>query len=293
MEKRRLEGVSSVNLSICQFAHSHVSIFSHYILQLSLLFSFTFTFSSFAEPIREWDWHMPGEIYKTLEFSDRAGVDRAVKLFQQAIDAERRGTRSPDLIPRYRAAAVEWRKIQVKGEADDFNAPLLAYAVFMQGYSYMQARDRNKAMNLFNEVLDLYPEQKFISVPARYLVSCLKRSIGDVKQADEDIVEIIEDKGADGHPVYALVFRGKECLAAPLSYRVWRAPTDNDRGIRHEWQNAGLHQPDSCLTGFSVTENADSVTVTAEFFLSKRAACPFLSAKAIYTVTGDGGRFYC
>ncbi|MCQ2425516.1 MAG: DUF4981 domain-containing protein [Lachnospiraceae bacterium] len=88
--------------------------------------------------------------------------------------------------------------------------------------------------------------------------------------------------------VSSLVFRGKECLAAPLSYRVWRAPTDNDRNVRHEWQNAGFHQPDSCLTGFAVTENADSVTVTAEFFLSKRAACPFLSAKAVYTVTGDG-----
>ena len=164
-------------------------------------------FAASAEPIREWDWHMPGDVYKTLEFSDRAGVDRAVKLFQQAIDAERRGTRPPDLIPRYRAAAVEWRKIQVKGEADDFNAPLLAYAVFMQGYSYMQAQDRNKAMNLFNEVLDLYPEQKFIAVPARYFVSRLKRSIGDIRQADEDIQEIIDDKGADGHPVYACVLR--------------------------------------------------------------------------------------
>lgn len=163
--------------------------------------------SANAYPIREWDWHLPGEIYKTLEFTDRAGLDRAVKLFQEAVNADGWHARPGEIIPRYRNAANEFRKIQVKGESEDFDPALLAYVVFMQGYSYMQARDRNKAMNLFNEVLDLYPEQKFISVPARYLVSCLKRSIGDVKQADEDIIEIIEDKGADGHPVYSLVFR--------------------------------------------------------------------------------------
>ena len=221
MEKRGLKGVSSVSSSsasssfahssIRQFAHSHISIFSHYILPLSLhftfLFTFTFSLSSFAYPIREWDWHMPGEIYKTLEFTDRAGVDRAVKLFEKAANAEWNRARPPDLVPLYRNAANEFRKIQVKGEAEDFDASLLSYAVFMQGYAYMQANDRNKAMNLFNEVLDLYPEQKYIAVPARYLISRLKRAVGDVRQADEDILEIIEDKGADGHPVYALVFR--------------------------------------------------------------------------------------
>ena len=164
-------------------------------------------FAASAEPIREWDWHMPGDVYKTLEFSDRAGVDRAVKLFQQAIDAERRGTRPPDLIPRYRAAAVEWRKIQVKGEADDFNAPLLAYAVFMQGYARQQAHDRNEAIKLYNEVLDIYPEQKFIAVPARYMLSAVRREMGDVKQANELLEEIVEDKAADGHRIYYNVLR--------------------------------------------------------------------------------------
>ena len=174
----------------------------------SIFYFFTFTFYfAFAYPLREWDWHMPGEIYKTLEFSDRAGVDRAVKLFEKAAQAEWNRARPPDLVPLYRNAANEFRKIQVKGEAEEFDESLLAYAVFMQGYAYMQANDRNKAMQLFNEVLDLYPDQKYIAIPARYLISRLKRAVGDVKQADEDVQEIIDDKGADGHPVYALVLR--------------------------------------------------------------------------------------
>ena len=104
---------------------------------------------------------MPGEVYKELEFTDRAQVDRAVKLFEQAVDAERRGVKVTDLVPRYRNAAGEWRKVQVQGEtAGTGNEPLLAYAVFMQGYAKQQARDRNEAIKLYNEVLDIYPEQK-------------------------------------------------------------------------------------------------------------------------------------
>ena len=31
----------------------------------------------------------------------------------------------------------------------------------------------------------------------------------------------------------------KELLALPMEYNIWRAPTDNDRNIRHKWQMAG------------------------------------------------------
>ena len=158
--------------------------------------------------MREWDWHMPGEVYKELEFTDRAQVDRAVKLFEQAIDAERRGVKVTDLVPRYRNAAGEWRKVQVQGETSgNGNEALLAYAVFMQGYAKQQARDRNEAMKLYNEVLDIYPEQKFISVPARYMLSRVKRELGDIKQANADLEEIVEDKGADGHKIFYNVIR--------------------------------------------------------------------------------------
>ena len=165
-------------------------------------------FSANAEPLREWDWHLPGDVYKELEFTDRAAVDRAVKLFQQAIDAERRGVKVTDLVPRYRAAAGEWRKVQVQGESSgEGSEPLLAYAVFMQGYARQQAHDRNEAIKLFNEVLDIYPEEKFIAVPARYMLSCVKRELGDLKQANADLEEIIDDKAADGHPIYYNVLR--------------------------------------------------------------------------------------
>ena len=161
-----------------------------------------------AMPMREWDWHMPASIYKDLEFSDRASVDRATKLFQQAVDREWAREKVTTLVHRYRAAVAEWRKVQVQGEtAGAGNESLLAYAVFMQGYARQQAHDRNEAVKLYNEVLDIYPEEKFIAIPARYMLSRVKREIGDSRQADEALEAIAADNAADGHVIWFSVVR--------------------------------------------------------------------------------------
>lgn len=162
-----------------------------------------------ALPSEVWDWHMPPETYRELEFSDRAGLDRAVKFFQQAIDAERRGEKVTDLVPRYRNAAGEFRKVQIRSEAGEPNPPLQAYAAFMQGYARMQAKDRNEAIRIFEEVVDLYPEERDVAVPARYMVSVARRQMGDVRAANEALDEIADDPSAEGHPVFYSVLRDR------------------------------------------------------------------------------------
>ena len=198
--------------------------------------------AAFAAPMRDWDWHMPGEVYRDLEFSDRAGVDRATRFFQDAVSAEWRGTKVTDLVPLYRNAEGEWRKVQVKGESGEINPALLAYAVFMQGYSCMQARDRNKAIKLFEEVIDLYPEQKFISVPTRYMLAAIRREMGDLRLADEAIDAIADDPEAEGHVIFynALrdrawnrLWKGKLEDARDDFSRIVYSPKKVDGGVRN------------------------------------------------------------
>lgn len=176
---------------------------------LAFLLSVSLLGTASALPLREFDWHMPAEHYKNLDFTDRATLDRAVKIFQQAIDAENRGVKVTDLVPRYRAAAGEFRKVQVQGESEDFNAPMLGYAVFMQAYARQQAHDRNEAIKLFSEVLDLYPEQTFVSVPARYLLACVYGEMGETKKRNQQIEELLDDKQAEGHRLYFSVLRDR------------------------------------------------------------------------------------
>ena len=57
----------------------------------------------------EWTWGVPSSVYKDLDFNLRAGVDRAVKIFKIAEDAERSGKPVRDLVPLYRGAApIQW-----------------------------------------------------------------------------------------------------------------------------------------------------------------------------------------
>ena len=90
-----------------------------------------------------------------------------------------------------------------------------------------------------------------------------------------------------GMPV-SMVHEGREYLARPAAFSVWRAPTDNDRYIRNSWQSEGLDRLTSFCRGTETTGDADSVTFTAKTALAADSKTPSVEITASYTVTGDG-----
>ena len=155
---------------------------------------------------------MPRERYSQLDFTARAGVDRANKATTAAEDARRCGKPQPDLIPLYRGAAAEWKKIQIQGEAEDFDESLLAYVVFMQGFCKMNAGDRNEAVKIFTELTDIYEDEDWITIPGRYYVGKCKIDMGDVRAGSAELDELLADDKAAGHPVlaFALLDRARK-----------------------------------------------------------------------------------
>lgn len=90
--------------------------------------------------------------------------------------------------------------------------------------------------------------------------------------------------------IVSLVDQGKEMLASPIVPTVWRAPTDNDRNIRHEWQAKGYHQATTKCYACDVTAaDGKSVTVTAKLSLGAAVVRPILHIEATYTVYAEGG----
>ena len=83
---------------------------------------------------------------------------------------------------------------------------------------------------------------------------------------------------------------GHELLASPVRPTVWRAPTDNDRNIRHHWQNRGYYGATvKCYACDVTASDATSVTVTAKLSLGSAVQRPFMHLDAVYTFYAEGG----
>ncbi len=167
----------------------------------------------------EWreDWKMPGEVYKTLGFSVRAGIDRATRSFSKGVGAYLNPAVSvQDRISAFRLAGAEWRKVQVQSESGDFDERVLSYALFMQGCSSEMAKDSNAAVKMYSEVLELYPDMQWVAVPAKLRLGLLQLDMGEGRRADATLAELLADPAARNTP-----FRADALIAA--GDRMWDA----------------------------------------------------------------------
>ncbi|MBQ9070112.1 MAG: DUF4981 domain-containing protein [Clostridia bacterium] len=76
--------------------------------------------------------------------------------------------------------------------------------------------------------------------------------------------------------ITSLVHEGKEMLDAPVAPTIWRAPTDNDRRVRREWEKHNYHRMSVKCYGTSYEEQSDRVTVTSEIALGSAPLKPAL-----------------
>ena len=154
------------------------------------------------------DWRMRGDVYRSFDFTVRGGLDRATKSFETAVDRETRGGLSEqDRIALFRAAAAEWRKVQVQSETGDFDEKILSYALFMQGCARERAKDSNEAVRLYSEVLELYPDITWVSIPTKLRLGCLQMSMGDVRKGEATLTDLLDDPASQNTVSRAVALR--------------------------------------------------------------------------------------
>ena len=151
---------------------------------------------------QSWSWVLPVKTYQNLDFSERAGIDRARAAFQRAEDAEKRRVPVNDLIPLYRGAAAEWKKFQLQHEMTASDT-ISAYVLFMQGYALQGARDRNAAIAAYTELLDYFPDERWIATAALFFIGEAHRDNGDDRLALNTFLSLAEDPAHARHPLAA------------------------------------------------------------------------------------------
>ena len=103
----------------------------------------------------------------------------------------------------------------------------------------------------------------------------------------------------DGETVYtfdtlhgtltSLCDNGREMLKAPMMPTVWRAPIDNDRKIRVEWERAGYDKAKLSCASVTMEPGANRVTLHARLSLASDSYRPFLTADTTYQIVAGAG----
>ena len=83
---------------------------------------------------------------------------------------------------------------------------------------------------------------------------------------------------------------GQDLLATPVTPTIWRAPTDNDRQVRNQWQGMGYHRMSTkCYECTLVSQGGQAVVVKAHLSMGAAYLKPLLDFVVTYVVYAEGG----
>ncbi|MBO4423398.1 MAG: DUF4981 domain-containing protein, partial [Clostridia bacterium] len=118
-----------------------------------------------------------------------------------------------------------------------------------------------------------------------YKVHCLQTESSVIAEAG-DVMYIFDN--ADGS-LEQIINSGKAELEKPVSVGIWRAPTDNDRNIRHQWQRYGFDKArPNCHTEPDIYEDGEKAVISYGVSFGRYNDPPILHYLVTYTVFADG-----
>ena len=84
------------------------------------------------------------------------------------------------------------------------------------------------------------------------------------------------------------VVNGKEKLASPMEWTLWRAPTDNDRKIKLQWKEEHLDKVSSKCVSSSMNAEDELAVLSFDFHLSPVSRQPVIIGTVEMSVNGKG-----
>ena len=108
---------------------------------------------------------------------------------------------------------------------------------------------------------------------------------------------LLHVKGQDFHYIFDMVQgaftqiekNGVDTITAPLTFDIWRAPTDNDRNIQWPWRHSGMDRASTHVYRASFVNTGESCAITMGYAIGGYTNQPVLRGEATWTVDGAGG----
>ena len=117
---------------------------------------------------------------------------------------------------------------------------------------------------------------------------------GDIQVAEDGV--LINIKGQDFHHIFDTIQgafiqvakNGVNCITAPLTFDVWRAPTDNDRNIQWPWRHAGFDRATTHVYEATQEVVDGNCIIKMRYAMGGYTNQPILRGQAIWTVDESG-----
>ena len=159
----------------------------------------------------------------------------------------------------------------------------------LDGFCYLNLYFRSNAATAWAEMgYEVGFEQFEIDCAAMSLPAAapMKQSFTACEQANAIVI-------TDGDNTYtidrahgliaSMIGNGKELLASPVTPTIWRAPTDNDRNIKNEWNSKYYRQVKTeCYACTLEHVDADEIRVVASLSMSAPSKRPLIKADVTY-----------
>lgn len=132
----------------------------------------------------------------------------------------------------------------------------------------------------------VYGELKKDIIPAKpYKVHCLQTETNVIAEAGDTMYIFRSSDGA----IEQIINNGKAELERPIEIGIWRAPTDNDRKIKEQWQKYGYNVVNSnCHKEPDIYSDDEKAVISYSVSLSRYNDPPVLRYLVTYTVYSDG-----
>jgi len=153
------------------------------IISLLILTAILFTGTAGLQAQNYWQV-INGERYKRMSQFERVQYDKAMELMRNR---------------QYRAAANEFERFLAQYK----DSEVLPYIKFLSGYALHQAKDRNKAITVYNEVVDFFGSEIPAAAVALYYRGVAQFDNGDYSKGMQTMKELLDDEDYAAHPVAA------------------------------------------------------------------------------------------
>lgn len=150
-------------------------------------------------------------------------------------------------------------------------------------FSYLRVEDRKKVG--FDQVFlsEIESDIEPVKVTTNQNIKIEETNSSFILSQEDKMVKISKKNGL----ISEVIVNNNELLASESYWSVWRAPTDNDRKIKFDWQAANYHDTQVRMVEYKLEKKEKGISITFSGTMNSVSRQNFLKLDVEWIITSD------